>query len=101
MIYPSMAEREDFRTTVSFSKTVADWADDLMKQKGFNGNLSQFLAALVREEKVREEEKVLALHEAAKAGVAIPAVVSGSVSYKQQQRAALEKSRKQSKAHSA
>ena len=46
---------ESFRTTVSLSAVVQQWADELMAAGGYNGNFSAFVAALVRDEKRRGE----------------------------------------------
>jgi hypothetical protein len=47
-----MREKEkDMRTSVSLSGTVWKWAEELMREDGFNGNFSSFVADLVRRRK--------------------------------------------------
>ena len=39
------------KASVSFSKTVAEWADELAKRKGFEKNFSAYIADLIRRDK--------------------------------------------------
>lgn len=49
-------ERNDFRTSISFSKVIADTAERLMDAQGYNGNLSAYLSNLVRQDDERQLE---------------------------------------------
>jgi hypothetical protein len=53
------AQRTDRRTTISLDPVVWDWAQQLMKDKGFNNNLSNYIADLIRRDQERKEEKML------------------------------------------
>lgn len=59
-------ENESFRTTVSLSGVVQQWADELMAAGGYNSNFGAFVAALVRDEKRRRESAAVELNDAAR-----------------------------------
>ena len=49
-------KRKDKRTTISLDPIVWGWAEERMDEEGFNGNISQYVAALIRKDKERSDE---------------------------------------------
>jgi hypothetical protein len=54
-------ERQDRRTTISLAAVVWDWAQEMMRLKGFNDNISAYVADLIRRDKERQEQKTGAI----------------------------------------
>lgn len=48
---------ETVRTTISLAKVVQNMADERMEALGFNGNLSAYVADLIRRDKERQAAK--------------------------------------------
>jgi hypothetical protein len=56
--HPQMKpERKDKRVTISLAKVVWDWANEMMEAKGFNKNVSAYVADLIRRDRDRELER--------------------------------------------
>ena len=49
------------RKSISLSRAVSDWADELSHKKGFGTNFSAYIADLVRKDKERESHTKLPL----------------------------------------
>jgi hypothetical protein len=52
-----MKARKDKRTSISLAQVVWDWAMEMMEAKGYNDNISAYIADLIRRDKERQEEK--------------------------------------------
>ncbi|MEW6304852.1 MAG: hypothetical protein AB1705_15360 [Verrucomicrobiota bacterium] len=51
------------RTSISLTPLVAKWAEELMKEKGYE-NFSAYMAELIRKDKEHHEERQIQLHQA-------------------------------------
>lgn len=49
----SLGPRRDKRTTISLARVVWEIAEEMMELKGFNGNISAYIADLIRRDKER------------------------------------------------
>jgi hypothetical protein len=54
------ADSTVIKRSISLSKVVSKWADELAQKKGFGSNFSAYMADLVRRDRDREQEMELA-----------------------------------------
>jgi len=67
-----MKSEKDSRKTISIAKVVMDWAEEIMRDQGFNKNFSAYVAHLIRQDKERIEDKQLSLGKSSNSTSVLP-----------------------------
>lgn len=64
---PEGRNKTGVRTTISLTKLVAQWADEMMEKRGYD-NFSAYVAELIRKDKDDDDSKTLMLIQARSGG---------------------------------